>query len=106
MKDHTMDQRIDGYNVLHADGKSLEIECDTLDNILLDYRADVIKMDIEGAEVLALKGAAKTLERTRKIVVEIHGNRSEDVMQVLKCHGFEIDSFNEIGTVAYIIASK
>ena len=28
-------------------------------------------MDIEGAEVIALKAAAKTLERIRKIVVEI-----------------------------------
>jgi FkbM family methyltransferase len=100
------DQRIDGYNVLHADGQSLEIECDTLDNILLDYRVDVIKMDIEGAEVLALNAAAKTLERTRKIVVEIHGNRSEDVKQILKSHGFKRDSFNERGQVAYIIGSK
>lgn len=100
------DQRIDGYNVIHAGGKSLEIECDTLDNILLDYRADVIKMDIEGAEVLALKAAAKTLERTRKIVVEIHGDRSEGVKQVLKSHGFKIEGFNERGQVAYIIGSK
>jgi FkbM family methyltransferase len=44
-----------------TDWKTLEIKCDTLDNILVDYRADVIKMDIEGAEVLALK-AAKTLD--------------------------------------------
>jgi FkbM family methyltransferase len=100
------DQRIDGYNVLHEAGKTLEIECDTLDNILVNYRADVIKMDIEGAEVLALKAAAKTLDRTRKIVVEIHGNRSEGVKQVLKSSGFKIESFNERGQVAYIIGSK
>jgi FkbM family methyltransferase len=100
------DKRIDGYNVLHANGKTLEIECDTLDNILLDYRAGVIKMDIEGAEVLALNAAAKTLDRTRKIVVEVHGDRSEGVKQVLKSHGFKIESFNERGQVAYIIGSK
>jgi len=45
------------------------MECDTLDNILHSYRVDVIKMDVEGAEVLALKGAPKTLERIRKIIV-------------------------------------
>jgi FkbM family methyltransferase len=56
------DQCIDRCNILYASGKTLEIECDTLDNVLADYRADVIKMDIEGAEVLALKGAAKTAE--------------------------------------------
>jgi FkbM family methyltransferase len=66
------DQRIDAYNILHPNGKSLEIQCDTLDNILLNYKVDVIKMEIEGAEVLALKAAKKTLERIRKIVVEIN----------------------------------
>ena len=100
------DQRIDGYNVLHPSGKSLEIEGDTLDNILLNYRVNVIKMDIEGAEVLALKAAAKTLERIRKIVVEIHGNRSEEVMQVLGIHGFKVESLKERGQVSYIIGSK
>ena len=100
------DRCIDGYNVLHPSGKSLEIECNTLDNILFSYRVDMIKMDIEGAEVLALKAAAKTLERIRKIVVEIHGNRSEDVKEILRSHGFKVESFNERGHVAYIIGSK
>ncbi|MFZ0893870.1 MAG: FkbM family methyltransferase [Candidatus Nitrosopolaris sp.] len=100
------DQHIDAYNILHPSGKSLEIEGDTLDNILLNYRVNVIKMDIEGAEVLALKAAAKTLERIRKIVVEIHGNRSEEVMQVLGIHGFKVESLKERGQVSYIIGSK
>ncbi|MGA9152719.1 MAG: FkbM family methyltransferase, partial [Candidatus Nitrosopolaris sp.] len=77
--------------------------CDTLDNILLNYRVNVIKIDVEGAEVLALKAAAKTLERIRKKVVEIHGNRSEDVIQVLGIHGFKVESVKERGQVSYII---
>jgi len=100
------DQRIDAYNVLHPSGKSLEIECDTLDNILLNYRVDVIKMDVEGAEVLALKAATKTLERIRKVVVEIHGDKSDDVKQVLRTHGFKVESINEKEQMSYITGSK
>jgi len=99
------DQLIDTSNILHPGGNSLEMECDTLDNILHSYRVDVIKMDVEGAEVLALKGAPKTLERIRKIIVEIHGDKSEDVMQVLRTHGFKLESINE-GQMSYITGSK
>ena len=100
------DQLIDASNILHPSGKSLEIECDTLDNILLNYKVDVIKMDVEGAEVLALKGATKTLERIRKIVVEIHGDKSEDVKQILRTHGFTLESIKEQGRMSYITGSK
>jgi FkbM family methyltransferase len=100
------DQLIDASNILHPGGNSLEIECDTLDNILLNYRVDVIKMDVEGAEVLALKGATKTLEVIRKIVVEIHGDKSENVNQILRNHGFKLESINEQGQMSYITGSK
>lgn len=100
------DQLIDASNILHPGGNSLEIECDTLDNILLNYRVDVIKMDVEGAEVLALKGATKTLEVIRKIVVEIHGDKSENVKQILRNHGFKLESINEQGQMSYITGSK
>ncbi|HET7149392.1 MAG TPA: FkbM family methyltransferase [Candidatus Nitrosopolaris sp.] len=100
------DQCIDAHNILHPGGNSLRIECDTLDNILLNYRVDVVKMDVEGAEVLALKAATKTLEKIRKIVVEIHGDKFEDVKQVLTTHGFKVESINEKGQMSYITGSK
>jgi FkbM family methyltransferase len=100
------DQLIGASNILHPGGNSLEIECDTLDNILLKYRVDVIKMDVEGAEVLALKGATKTLEGIRKIVVEIHGDKSENVKQILRNQGFKLKSINEQGQMSYITGSK
>jgi translation initiation factor 1 (eIF-1/SUI1) len=63
-------------------------------------------MDVEGAEVLALKGATKTLEGIRKIVVEIHGDKSENVKQILRNHGFKLESINEQGQMSYITGSK
>jgi len=100
------DQRIDAYNILHPSGKSLQVECDTLDNILEREKVDVIKMDVEGAEVLALKAATKTLERIRKIVVEIHGDKSEDVKRLLRTHGFNLEIIDEKGQMSYIAGSK
>jgi FkbM family methyltransferase len=70
---------------------SILVQCDTLDNILADYgRVDVLKMDIEGAEVMALRGASRVLKELRKIVVEIHGDNLSAVLSILKEDGFEI----------------
>lgn len=68
----------------------IHVECDTLDNILEGKRVDVLKMDIEGAEVMALAGATRVLEELRKIVVEVHGDNLEPVKSILKERGFEI----------------
>ena len=70
---------------------SLEIECDTLDSILENYTVDFIKIDIEGAEIEALKGATNTLERLHKIIVEIHENNFDKVKQILEDHNYEIE---------------
>jgi len=44
---------------------SIEIQCVTLDELLADEEPTFIKMDIEGSEIDALKGAQKTLKRCR-----------------------------------------
>ena len=49
---------------LNADGE-VEVECRTLDDILQDTAATFIKMDVEGAELLALAGAAGHIRRHR-----------------------------------------
>jgi FkbM family methyltransferase len=63
----------------------------TLDWITRDLeRADLLKMDIEGHELLALRGAAKFLERCRpKILIEFHPlamreNAGVDAAELLK----------------------
>ena len=70
---------------------SIEVESDTLDAILDNYKVDFIKIDIEGAEVEALKGATNTLDRLRKIIVEIHENNFDKVKRILEDHNFEIE---------------
>lgn len=46
-----------------------DVEVKTLDSIVGDRKVDVIKMDIEGAEGLALRGASKTLAQSRPIIL-------------------------------------
>jgi len=70
--------------------KTISVQCDTLDNILAEYEVNVLKMDIEGAEVMALEGASSVLKRLRKIVVEIHGDNLATVQSILMENGFEV----------------
>jgi FkbM family methyltransferase len=74
------------------DGKenALSVQCDTLDNMLAKHEVDVLKMDIEGAEVMALEGASSALKKMRKIVVEIHGDNLAAVQSILTENGLEV----------------
>jgi FkbM family methyltransferase len=95
---------LDQYNVIHPEGRALQLECDTMDNMLADQRTDVIKMDIEGAEVLALKGAAKILGEVRKIIVEVHGDNLRFVEQILREHDFDTQVIEK--NMTHIVGSK
>lgn len=87
---------------------SIEVNSNTLDNILDKDKADFIKIDIEGAEVEALKGAQKTLKDLRKIIVEIHENNFDKVRKILEENSFEIETIiNKIEkTEGFIIGTK
>jgi FkbM family methyltransferase len=53
-------------------GESVEIEVTTIDRICRELklrRVDFMMMDIEGAELMALRGARRMLKRTQKVVV-------------------------------------
>jgi FkbM family methyltransferase len=91
------------YNIIHPQGKPLQLACDTLDNMLVNQRVDVMKIDIEGAEVLALKGAEKALKKLRKIIVEVHGDNHEMVRSMLETNNFKLQMTEPTG---HIIGSK
>lgn len=80
-------------------GKSIKVPCDTLDNIiqkLENNKIFVIKMDIEGSEYDALRGASKTLQNCKKIIIEVHYTdtmtREENLKRVKKI--LEDNNFN------------
>ena len=65
-----------GHSLIHSSDKTEEIEVDTLDNILEGLgvsKVDFIKMNIEGAEIQALRGMKKTLKSSGvKLIIEAH----------------------------------
>jgi FkbM family methyltransferase len=91
-------------NILHPGRKLLQLECDTLDNMLLNQKVDVMKIDIEGAEVLALKGAANVLRKVRKIIVEVHGDNLLFVERILREHDFNTHFIDT--DMSHIMGSK
>lgn len=67
-KRNTGDNRIVDFE---GSGKKIEVESVALDDYFSDYKGSVnfIKMDIQGAEGLALDGMKKLIERNRKIKI-------------------------------------
>jgi FkbM family methyltransferase len=69
----------DGSSVAHVDfahsGNSLSVNLTTIDRACVRFgKPDLIKIDIEGAEVQALQGARHTLEYLRPTwLIELHG---------------------------------
>ena len=56
-----------------------EVETVTVDGLIGDGALDFIKLDVEGAEAAALRGAEKTLIRTRPALLVSCYHRSEDL---------------------------
>jgi FkbM family methyltransferase len=91
--------------------KSETIPAITIDGFVSDQglaRVDFIRMDIEGAEALALKGAATTLEAFEpNLLLEIHpislrenfGARAEQVVEDLLSRGYRMFGLDALGAV-------
>mgnify|MGYP001562904716 CR=1 FL=1 len=88
-------------------GKNEMVPTDTLDNSLKKYgspKIDVIKMDIEGAEILALEGMTETIERSPELVIftELYpkairrlGKSPIELLEKMRDLGFSISVIDE-----------
>lgn len=73
-----------------------ELIASTIDDIAHYYKAvSAIKLDIEGGEIDALRGATKTLSQKPPILMECngfclmqHGKRCEDLIREISKHGY------------------
>jgi FkbM family methyltransferase len=85
-------------------GESIEVAARTLDSVLADTgdaHVDVLKIDVEGAELQVLRGAERTLaeQPPRAVLLDLHPARGVDpaeVISILARHGF---SFREPGDI-------
>lgn len=89
------------------------IQLTTLDAYLQEHpvsRIDVVKIDIEGAELPCLKGAARTLERHRPIlIIEIQeqtsmvaGYHQEDILDYLETFDYAFHTIGQHGKLTPI----
>lgn len=68
------------------------LPCVTLDS-LLEYfpRPDVLKIDVEGAELVVLSGAERVLSQSRPVLYcEVTGTTREKVARMLENNGYEL----------------
>ncbi len=68
------------YDRPNEEDTPITVRTELLDNIIpLDKTIDFIKIDVEGAEMLVLEGAQKTINRCKPIIVFEHGLGASDV---------------------------
>jgi FkbM family methyltransferase len=97
-----------------ASSNFLEVEANTLDNILGSLQTTElswIKIDVEGAELEVLKGAVNTLSSNKNItlVIEIHGIEIyREMINYLETRKLKIiyEKSNEKGDWRHVIAKK
>lgn len=70
-----------GGSKVSEDGESV-VNVDTIDNIVGDSTVSLIKMDIEGSELPALKGAINTLKKSRPVLAVSVYHRQEDLITI------------------------
>lgn len=68
------------YDRPHEEDTLITVKTDLLDNIIpSDLSVEFIKIDVEGAEMLVLKGAKNTITRCRPIIIFEFGLGASDV---------------------------
>jgi FkbM family methyltransferase len=81
--------------------REIDVQTTTLDELVLAEgldRLDVLKCDVEGAELLVLRGATDVLQRLRPIVIleadDEHQRRfdatAQDVLDAVTVHGYRV----------------
>ena len=85
-----------GFQSDHQEGDLMEIRSETLDHLRgtgLFSRADVIKIDVEGAEAMALRGAEQLLRSNRpRLFIEVHSRAlARECDQILLDYGYLVN---------------
>jgi len=120
LSDHngTEELAISGHNLSGEGSHSIErkptsestsVTTVTGDSLLERYSSpNIVRMDIEGAELNALRGMTDALKKTRLISLEVHEQyvEKEKIYTLLESTGFEISVIEDEGSLQEIIAVR
>ncbi len=68
------------YDRPNEQDTSITVQTARLDEVLpADYRVDLMKIDVEGGEMLVLGGARETLRKWKPVVIFEHGKGASDI---------------------------
>lgn len=68
------------YDRPHEEDTSITVQTARLDDVLpAGYNPGLIKIDVEGAEMLVLQGARETISRSKPVIIFEHGIGASDI---------------------------
>lgn len=71
-----------GYASKISEHGGIEVEADSIDNVLSGNKVTYIKLDVEGAEIETLKGAIETIRAQKpKMAISIY-HKPEDIIEI------------------------
>ena len=99
--------KIANYNVNNIGGTSIEVTKDgdidvvAIDDMQIEGKIGMVKMDVEGFEVFALKGMMKTLDEHKPfITIEIRNKHINEVCSMLTNIGYRYEKLDQEGDYA------
>jgi len=98
-----------GSTVNASNGEPLEVQCYRLDTLLPKFGPGaglLLKIDVESAEVRALRGATETLNRSETVIIEVDKSNQESVITLLSRSGFQMRVIDEDSKRSYLFCSR
>ena len=101
-----------GHSFFSSSEKSIEVQCITLEKILLDNnieKIDLLKIDCEGAEYDILLKAGDVMKKIKRIAMEYHtieGHTDQELVVFLEKHGFKVEKLPLSQTLGQIYAFR
>ena len=80
-----------GHSLLDTGtGKTITVTCKTLSSIAKNKEIDLVKVDVEGAEWLVLKGAEPIMQNIKSWLIELHDpSRKKQLEEWMRRYGYK-----------------